>query len=101
MERQFDLERALKGKRKGGRLDRWCVLDLSTLGLNWKGTVMLGYLHGDVRFDSGSGVKTSAIVAIHAKEYVLETKRTYYELGDPGSDEDRADLLRLVGLEFN
>lgn len=100
MERQFDLERALKGKRKGGRLDCWCVLDLSTLGFNWKGTVMLGYLHGDERFDSGSGVKTSAIIAIHTKECVLETTKTYYELGDPGSDEDRADLLISVGLGF-
>lgn len=99
MDKAFDLDRALKGKRKGGRLEKWIVLDLNSIkGFGMTSTVILAYIYGDARFEAGSAIKTSPVVAIYERECILETKRTYFDLGAQGDDDDAKSLKTRLGL---
>lgn len=93
----FDLERALKGKRKGGLLEGWFVHEFVNY-LDQPRKIALGVISGDLRFTDGSPLKTSAIIAVHEKEQIIETKRTYYELGNPASDETKVALRAALGF---
>lgn len=77
MDEQFNVERALKGKRKGGHLENWLVRPR----YNGDEEFVVGMVTGDNRFYENEQIYTSPVVAIHEKEQILETRNTYYTLG--------------------
>lgn len=97
MDEEFDLLRTLKGKRKGGLLEDWFVYKFVNY-LDKKRMIVMGHISGDQRFDVDVVLKTSQVVAIHEKERILETKYTYYELGEPASEETKMALKVRMGF---
>lgn len=92
----FDLERALKGKRKGGRLENWFVHEFVNY-LEVPMSIALGEIIGDPRFPASAPLKTSPVLAVHEKECILETRNTYYELGNPADEEAKTALKAILG----
>lgn len=97
MDNGFDLQRALKGKRKGGLLDDWFVHEFVSY-LGKERMIAIGRITSDGRFNSDDAIRTSQVVAVHEKERILETKNTYYELGKPASEETKMALKAQLGL---
>lgn len=84
MNEGFDIERELKGKRKGGHLDQWYTTKIGDR------EIAHGYITGDIRFFDGIDMHTSTVVAIHHDEKILETKNTYYTLGEELKTDERS-----------
>lgn len=81
MDKPFQIECALKGKHKAGFLDRYSFGEV--LGRSG-GTAQVAYgkIYDDSRWPPGTSMTTSEIVKIHEKERILETRNSYYTLGD-------------------
>lgn len=97
MDSGFDLQRVLKGKRKGGLLVDWFVHEFVN-HLDEERVIVIGCIIGDERFEGGGAIKTSLVVAVHEKAQILETKNTYYELGRPASEETKVALRAQLGF---
>jgi hypothetical protein len=82
MDKLFDVERALKGKRKGGTIENWVMHKV----LNGSAVVCCGRIVGDLRHGTSNSdsFKTSAVVNHYVDENIVETLNTYYILGKPG-----------------
>lgn len=96
---EFDLECALKGKRKGGILENWHI----TEGVNSDGepaTQGHGNVYGDVNWREGTYIHTSVIVNHYVEEGILETRNTYYTLGKPRVVSE-ADAVPLTDEQLN
>lgn len=89
MDMQFDIERALKGKIKGGRLEKWTELKVfHPETKEYVGSAMYGSIYDDIRFPCGESMKTSKVEIIREDVGIVETKNAYYTLGEKGTDED-------------
>lgn len=96
MDKQLEVIARLKGKRKGGFLERWFLYDYENFFTKDKEQVALGYVKNDGRWRDGTNIRTSAIVEIHEDLNIIETKNTYYEYGIKATEVDKADLLSYV-----
>ena len=81
MDEAYDIERALKGKRKGGEIRQWRVATYGTDPNTFQ--IVHGFVYGDTRWTEGSPLRTSVVVKIHYDLNIVETLNTYYTLGEP------------------
>jgi hypothetical protein len=96
MDELFDIERALKGKRKGGTIEDWWLQQCGE-PLQGTGEVCRGRIVDDAHHGSGSfsDFHTSEVIRHYVEENILETRNTYYTLGKPAppppvlTDEER------------
>ena len=77
----------LKGKVKGGRLEKWTPDTLVS-----EGKYVMGCIYDSPagKFEDGDTVSCSRTIKIHEKDgkpYILETKHSYYYLGKRGCEE--------------
>ena len=89
-----DLLAALQNKQKGGNGAKYTKFRLS----NGKQFVVCGEVHNDGRWADGTLIHTSLVEKIHEDEKILETRNTYYTLGDEVAEdsEERSRLLSAL-----
>lgn len=75
---EVDLLAALQNKQKGGHLKSYTKFRLS----DGKRFVVCGEVHGDGRWADGTIIHTSLVEELHEDERILETRNTYYTLGE-------------------
>lgn len=93
MDKGHDIARSLKGKRKGGRIEKWVIRTFGE-GTDDEFRVAYGYIYEDDRWGDGNNIRTSVVVAHHEDEKIIETLNTYYTLGEPDdSEENKSNLL--------
>lgn len=82
-EEQDEFLYQLKGKKKGGHLDKWCECKLN------RGQY-LGIVTGSSKHQDGAVVRCSKTVGIYEFEgkKILETLNSYYYLEQKGTDSD-------------
>lgn len=78
MDEGYDIERTLKGKIKGGHLEKWALHEVTN-----DRQIVWGTITGDDRFRDGDRIHTSLVLAVHEDANILETRNTYYTLGEP------------------
>ena len=90
MSKKDEFKLKLKGKKYGGRLERWVE---NPILANEK--VMGVVFHSpSEKFADGDVITTSRVKAIHKKDdkpYIVETHYSYYYLGKQGTEEDLED----------
>lgn len=103
MDEFYDLERALKGKRKGGTIEDWLISE-PVNPIEGTGSVCLGRVVDDDVHGTVGGFHTSEIINHYVEENIIETRNTFYTLGKPHvpraplSDEEQKELDDAVDL---
>jgi len=82
MDKLYDLERELKGKRKGGTIEDW-HFSTAVTPVEGTGQICFGRVVGDNVHGTIGMFRTSEIITHHKEENILETRNTYYMLGEP------------------
>jgi len=88
MSESFELETflILKGKRKGGTIENWRVIDDPWFTDR---KIVIGEIIGDSMWPQEEyrprrqNFTTSGIVEIHTEENIVETQNSFYKLGVP------------------
>ena len=80
MDEGYEIERILKGKNKGGRLESWYKQHFEDGRY-----VVWGACYEDPqgRFGDGLYIHTSVVVMHHEEDNIIETLNSYYILGKP------------------
>jgi len=80
MDSEFEIERILRGKQKGGRLENWKRQYFSP-----EKYIIWGNCFDDAcgRFPDNTRIHTSIVVAHHVEDRIIETLNSYYILGKP------------------
>lgn len=84
MKDEARIECELKGKQRGGHIENFILREYETD----HGTLVIcfGDITGDFRFADGEVIRTSVVEETHIADGYLETRNTFYELGEPGND---------------
>ena len=95
-EQDIELLASLQNKNKAGHLKQYTKFFLS----DDKTYIMCGECHGDPRWADGTIIRTSVVIHHHEEEKIVETRNSYYTLGEevPDSDEYRIERIRLLSV---
>lgn len=95
-DKDIEVLSALQGKFKAGHLKVFTKFFLS----DGKEFIVCGECHGDVRWPDGTLIHTSLVVCHHEEEHVIETRNSYYTVGEEikedGNAVERARLLSVL-----
>jgi len=87
---------ALQNKFKAGHLNPFTKFVLSDDNTY----IVCGECHGDPRWADGTIIRTSVVLCHHEDDGVIETRNSYYTVGEevPDDDENRIERLRLLSV---
>lgn len=90
---EVDLLAALQNKQKGGHLVKYTKFRLN----DGKSFIVCGEIENDWRWSDGTLIHTSLVEHLHEDEKILETRNTYYTLGEEvAEDSDSVERMRLL-----
>lgn len=83
---------ALQNKREGGTFKKYTKFYIN----DNKSYVLCGELHNDPRWTNGTLIHTSVVIYHHVDENIIETRNTYYLLGEEIAEDDSVERARLL-----
>ena len=83
---------ALQDKAEGGFFKKYTKFYIS----DGESYVLCGELHGDTRWANGTLIHTSVVIHLYEEEKIIETRNTYYTLGEEVTDSDTVERNRLL-----
>jgi hypothetical protein len=83
---------ALQDKIQGGEFVQYTKFLLS----DGETYVVCGELHGDHRWRDGALIHTFPVVCHHVEEKILETRNTFYMLGEEITEESNPDIRKML-----
>lgn len=92
MDNEIQMLAALQNKAKGGHLKLYTKFDIGTNGEY----IVCGEVHGDPRWADGMLIHTSLVIHHYEDEKILETRNTYYTLGEEITEDDKIERSRLL-----